>query len=75
MSKGSGHVVTLPRYSKGYRWHNNSVKIHPFSPTLNYGIEWKSDGITCKSRTDGMLCRTSSGIHGAFISWNSEQVW
>jgi hypothetical protein len=75
MTRNDGYTLSLSRYRAGYRWHNNSVRIHVYSPVLRYGWTWYSndDAIRCNSRTTGMFCR--SGSHGIFLSADGADRW
>lgn len=75
MTRNDGYTVSLPKYHKAYRWHNYSVRIHVYSPTLRYGWTWYSsdNSIRCNSRTTGMFCR--SGTHGFFLSADAADKW
>lgn len=66
------YAVAVRRSGAGfrtfYRW------IPSYAPALPYGLHWIAPGFNCWSRSDGMLCRTSTG-HGFFLSRDSIEKW
>jgi hypothetical protein len=66
-------AVALNRY--GGRAYQTSYRyISPWTYTLGYGSRWTAPGFECRSRIDGMTCRSQAG-HGFFINRDIYRVW